>query len=43
MFINGRAAIYKGCVGQAVAFPDVCLCPARSGNGRDFGTLAFQI
>jgi hypothetical protein len=26
-FINGRAAIYKGCKGQAVAFPDVCLCP----------------
>ncbi len=27
VFINGRAAIYKGCAGQAVAFPDVCLCP----------------
>jgi hypothetical protein len=27
VFINGRAAIYKGCKGQAVAFPDVCLCP----------------
>ncbi len=27
VFINGRAAIFKGCVGQAVAFPDVCLCP----------------
>jgi hypothetical protein len=27
VFINGRAAIYKGCKGQAVAFPDVCFCP----------------
>lgn len=27
VFINGRAAIYTGCTGQAVAFPDVCLCP----------------
>jgi len=27
VFINGRAAIYKDCKGQAVAFPDVCFCP----------------
>jgi Domain of unknown function (DUF4150) len=27
VFINGRAAIYKGCAGQSVAFPDVCFCP----------------
>jgi uncharacterized Zn-binding protein involved in type VI secretion len=27
VFINGRAAIYRDCAGQAVAFPDVCLCP----------------
>ena len=27
VIIKGRDAIYKGCKGQAVAFPDVCLCP----------------
>jgi uncharacterized Zn-binding protein involved in type VI secretion len=27
VFINGRAAVYKDGPGQAVAFPDVCLCP----------------
>ena len=27
VFINGRPAIYKGCKGESVAFPDVCLCP----------------
>jgi hypothetical protein len=27
VYINGRAAIYVGCKGQAIAFPDVCLCP----------------
>lgn len=30
VFINGRAAIYKDCVGQTVALPDVCLCPPGS-------------
>jgi uncharacterized Zn-binding protein involved in type VI secretion len=33
VFINGRAAIYKGCKGQAVAFPDVCLCPPGPPSG----------
>jgi uncharacterized Zn-binding protein involved in type VI secretion len=27
VLINGRAAVFVGCAGQAVAFPDVCLCP----------------
>jgi uncharacterized Zn-binding protein involved in type VI secretion len=33
VFINGRAAIHKDCVGQAVAFPDVCLCPPGPPSG----------
>jgi hypothetical protein len=27
VFINVRAAVHKGNAGQAMAFPDVCLCP----------------
>jgi len=26
-FVNGMAAVHKGSAGQALAFPDVCLCP----------------
>jgi hypothetical protein len=27
VFVNGRAVVHKGSLGQSVAFPDVCLCP----------------
>jgi hypothetical protein len=33
VFINGRPAIYKGCKGESVAFPDVCLCPPGPPSG----------
>ena len=33
VYINGREAVFKGCDGRAIAFPDVCLCPPGPPSG----------
>jgi len=33
VFINDRAAVHSGSMGQSIAFPDVCLCPPTPPTG----------